>query len=47
MSVVVMACSPRLITQKRPDIDVKGIEVFVRDQTYIPVDPFDGRIFPQ
>lgn len=35
-----------LITQKRPDVTLRGIEVLVRSQTYIPVDEFDGRVMP-
>jgi SAM-dependent methyltransferase len=35
-----------LILQKRPDLEVRGIDVLVREQPYIPVDGFDGRIIP-
>jgi SAM-dependent methyltransferase len=35
-----------LILQKRPDLDLQGIDVFVRAQTHIPVDGFDGRVIP-
>ena len=35
-----------LITQKRPDVTLRGIDVLVRSQTYIPVDEFDGRVMP-
>jgi methylase of polypeptide subunit release factors len=32
-----------LILQKRPDIDLRGIDVLVREQTYIPVEEFEVR----
>lgn len=35
-----------LIIQKRPDIEMKGIDVLVRDQTHIPVHQFDGQVIP-
>ncbi len=35
-----------LLRQGRPDIRVRGIDVLVRQQTYIPVDVFDGRTIP-
>ncbi len=35
-----------LIMQHRPDIDVYGIDVLVREGTKIPVAPFDGKRFP-
>ena len=35
-----------LITLKRPDLDLKGIDVLVRDHTYIPVTEFDGQVMP-
>jgi SAM-dependent methyltransferase len=34
------------IMLKRPDIDLRGIDVLIRKQTYIPVDAFDGQAFP-
>jgi SAM-dependent methyltransferase len=36
----------RLITQKRPDLNVRGIDVLVRDRIYIPIDEFDGQVIP-
>lgn len=35
-----------LILQKRPDIKISGVDVLVRDQTRIPVHPFDGTNLP-
>jgi SAM-dependent methyltransferase len=35
-----------LLTQKRPDIDLQGIDVLVREHTYIPAEEFDGRVIP-
>jgi SAM-dependent methyltransferase len=35
-----------LITQMRPDLSFKGIDVLVRPGTKIPVEPFDGRSIP-
>jgi len=35
-----------LILQKRPDLALRGIDVLVREHTYIPVDGFDGRVIP-
>jgi SAM-dependent methyltransferase len=35
-----------LIRQKRPDIEVFGIDVLVQPQTFIPVKPFDGQTIP-
>jgi SAM-dependent methyltransferase len=35
-----------LIQQKRPDLDLRGIDVLLREQTRIPVDWFDGRVIP-
>jgi SAM-dependent methyltransferase len=33
----------KLISQKRPDLTLEGIDVLVRPQTHIPVRAFDGR----
>jgi SAM-dependent methyltransferase len=38
-----LAC---MIIRKRPDIALRGIDVLVREQTYIPVTAFDGRVIP-
>ena len=35
-----------LILEKRPDLDLRGIDVLVREQTHIPVDRFDGLAIP-
>jgi SAM-dependent methyltransferase len=35
-----------LINQARPDLKVSGIDVFTREQTFIPVTTFDGRKLP-
>ena len=35
-----------LITQKRPDLNLRGIDVLVRDHTHIPVDEFDRQVIP-
>jgi SAM-dependent methyltransferase len=35
-----------LMLQKRPDLELRGIDVLVRDQTRIPVDEFDGLVIP-
>ncbi len=34
------------IMQKRPDIEMRGIDVLVRKHTYIPIDGFDGKVIP-
>ncbi len=35
-----------LIQQKRPDIEIRGIDVLARSQTHIPVNKFDGQVMP-
>ncbi len=35
-----------LLSQKRPDVQPYGIDVLVRDQTWVPVIPFDGQVIP-
>lgn len=35
-----------LILQKRPDLELRGIDILVREQTHIPVDGFDGLVIP-
>jgi SAM-dependent methyltransferase len=37
----------RLLADTRPDIDVAGIDVLVREGAHIPVAPFDGQTLPQ
>ena len=34
------------ISRNRPDLTLKGIDVSVRDRTYIPVNRFDGHVIP-
>jgi SAM-dependent methyltransferase len=36
----------KLIQDLRPDVRMRGIDVLVRPQTAIPVEPFDGAHFP-
>jgi len=36
----------RLITETRPDIKLRGLDVRARDQTYIPIEHFNGEIIP-
>jgi len=36
----------RLIQLKRPDIEISGIDIIVRDTTYFPVSAFDGTHIP-
>src|SRR5690606_11978895 len=35
-----------LLQQARPDIALKGVDVLVRPNTFIPVSPFDGHRLP-
>ena len=35
-----------LIGQKHPGVKIQGIDVLVRNQTYIPVTEFDGKVIP-
>jgi SAM-dependent methyltransferase len=35
-----------LMLQKRPDLDLRGIDVLVREHTHLPVDWFDGFVIP-
>lgn len=35
-----------LIKQRRPDIDIEGIDVLVRPQSRIPIEQFDGKRIP-
>ena len=34
------------ILERRPDLDLRGIDVLVRPRTHIPVSGFDGRVIP-
>jgi len=34
------------IMRIRPDVQIKGLDVLVREQSWIPVEPFDGRVIP-
>ena len=36
----------RLIVDRRPDIEIRGLEVLLRDQAHIPLDQFDGTTIP-
>jgi SAM-dependent methyltransferase len=36
----------RLITETRPDIKLRGLDVLARDRTYIPIEHFNGEIIP-
>ncbi len=36
----------RLISERRPDLSIEGIDVLVRDKTHIRVTPFDGTTIP-
>lgn len=35
-----------LLSQKRPDIQVKGVDILVRENTRVPVEKFDGEALP-
>jgi SAM-dependent methyltransferase len=35
-----------LLKQQRPDLSVTGVDVLVRPDTRVPVEPFDGRTLP-
>ena len=35
-----------LIQEERPDVSVSGMDIGVREETHIPVQPFDGRSIP-
>ncbi len=35
-----------LVGQQRPDVRIRGVDVLVREQTAIPVEPFDGCRLP-
>jgi SAM-dependent methyltransferase len=34
------------LVQRRPDVQVRGIDVLIQEQCFIPVDKFDGRVIP-
>jgi SAM-dependent methyltransferase len=36
----------QLIMQQRPDVQIKGIDVLIREHLHIPVKLFDGRVIP-
>lgn len=36
----------KLIMERRSDVSISGIDVLIRGQTHIPVEPFDGRTIP-
>lgn len=35
-----------LVGQKRPDLEIRGVDVLVRPHTRIPVEPYDGLLLP-
>src|SRR5262249_34480642 len=35
-----------LVQEMRPDIELRGIDVLVRPETHIPIEPFDGQRIP-
>ena len=36
-----------LLSQRRPDLQVRGIDIVIRDHTYVPVGAFDGQVLPR
>lgn len=36
-----------LIKSRRPDLEIRGIDILVRDMTYVPVSSFDGTHIPE
>lgn len=36
----------KLLMQRRPDVSLKGIDVLIRPECHIPVEPFDGARIP-
>ena len=36
----------KLIMERRPDVQLQGIDILVRPHTHVPVAPFDGRTIP-
>lgn len=49
-SVLDVGCGDGLIDKRimelRPDVSIVGIDVLIRDNTHIPVSPFDGVVIP-
>lgn len=49
-SVLDVGCGSGLIAaqvcKRRPDVNIEGIDVLLRDETYIPVQLFDGKKIP-
>lgn len=49
-SVLDVGCGDGLISavlqSQRPDLKVRGIDILLRTDTRIPVEIFDGRVFP-
>jgi len=37
----------RAIKQKRPDLELRGLDVLVREKTHVPVAQFDGKHLPE
>src|SRR5437016_141555 len=36
----------RCLKEKRPDVNLRGIDVLVQTECYIPVEKYDGRVIP-
>jgi len=49
-SVLDVGCGDGLIAKRileqRPDLQLRGLDVFIRPQTHVPVDRFDGHTLP-
>lgn len=49
-SVLDVGCGDGLIAKRilarRPDLQLRGLDVFIRPHTHVPVDPFDGVTLP-
>jgi SAM-dependent methyltransferase len=35
-----------LIQKQRPDVEIRGIDIMVREKTHVPVEVFDGNVIP-
>jgi SAM-dependent methyltransferase len=49
-SVLDVGCGDGLLShgiiQKRPDLKIAGVDILIRNQTYIPIQYFDGEVIP-
>ena len=49
-TVLDVGCGDGLIAKRvlalRPDLQLRGLDVFIRPQTHVPVDWFDGHTLP-